>query len=115
MIISTTAKRAITAYFLLVGSCFGIVNHTPAGTAQAPEARLERQREGLDRVLSAEFAGIPSFPYWDHVGMVGMGSGIYLGDGCVLTSAHVGCFPFRMHDGSIYQPDYASWRVLQNG
>jgi len=44
--------------------------------------------------------------------MVGMGSGIYLGDGYVLTSAHVGCHPFRMGDGSNYKPHYASWRIL---
>jgi hypothetical protein len=44
-----------------------------------------------------------------------MGSGVYLGDGYVLTSAHVGCYPFRMTDGSFYQPDYKSWTVLQDG
>lgn len=57
---------------------------------------------------------IPDFKYMDHVGMVGKGSGIYLGNGYVLTSAHVGCYPFRMSDGSTYKPSYDSWRVLKN-
>jgi hypothetical protein len=57
---------------------------------------------------------IPDFPFMDHVGMVGMGTGIYLGDGYVLTSAHVGCFPFRMGDGSYYKPIYESWHTLKN-
>lgn len=56
----------------------------------------------------------PDFPYWEHVGMVGMGSGIYLGDGYVLTSAHVGCHPFRTSNGTAYRPEYRSWRVLTN-
>lgn len=57
---------------------------------------------------------LPDFPYMDHVGMVGKGSGIYLGNGYVLTSAHVGCYPFRMGDGSHYKPVYSTWRVLRN-
>ncbi len=57
---------------------------------------------------------VANFAFMEHVGMVGMGSGIYLGDGYVLTSAHVGCFPFRMGDGSRYEPRYHTWRVLRN-
>jgi hypothetical protein len=53
------------------------------------------------------------FPYWQHVGKVGLGSGVYLGDGYVLTSAHVGCYPFRMNDGSYYAPIYKSWTLLK--
>lgn len=57
---------------------------------------------------------LPDFPYMGHIGMVGKGSGVYLGNGYVLTSAHVGCYPFRMSDGSIYKPSYDTWRVLKN-
>jgi len=53
-------------------------------------------------------------PYWEHVGMVGLGSGVYLGDGYVLTSAHVGCHPFRLANGTYYRPDYKTWRILTN-
>lgn len=116
MINTSKAIHAIAAYLGLLVSSYGIVNHLPLTAQMEGEAvsHLERKSEGLNRILDAEFAGVASFTYWNHIGMVGMGSGVYLGEGRVLTSAHVGCFPFRMHDGSIYQPDYASWRVLTN-
>ncbi len=106
----------VVAHFGLLLPGYGIVNHLPlnATVSGISQANIERQSDGLNRVLGQEVAGVSSFPYWDHVGTVGMGSGIYLGEGRVLTSAHVGCFPFRMHDGSVYQPDYASWRFLRN-
>ena len=99
-----------TALLALLLPCHGIVNHLPPDAS----SQIERQQAGLDRSIGEEFGGVESFPYWDHVGKVGMGSGIYLGEGRVLTSAHVGCFPFQMHDGSVYQPDYTSWRLLKN-
>ncbi len=113
---TSTTTQTIAAYFALLVTSHGIINHLPQTlhTDGAPVSQVERQRDGLDRVLGTEFAGVASFPYWDHIGMAGMGSGVYLGDGRVLTSAHVGCFPFRMHDGSFYQPDYATWRILEN-
>jgi len=92
-----------------------MVNHLPAAqTAEQKDAHPERQLQGLNHAIGDQFAGVPAFPYWDHVGSVGMGSGIYLGNGYVLTSAHVGCYPFCFHDGSHYEPDYASWTVLKN-
>ncbi len=92
-----------------------MVNYVPAAqTAGEKDAHPERQLEGLNRAIGEQFSSIPAFPYWKHVGSVGMGSGIYLGDGYVLTSAHVGCYPFSLHDGSHYEPDYASWSVLKN-
>jgi hypothetical protein len=88
----------------------GIVNHLPPNAS----SQIERQQDGLNRSIGEELVGVESFPYWEHVGKVGMGSGVYLGEGRVLTNAHVGCFPFQMHDGGFYQPDYASWRLLKN-
>jgi len=96
---------------------WAVVNHLPGReqSANAASEHPERHLEALNQAIGTEFAGITEFPYWDHVGMVGMGSGTYLGNGYVLTSAHVGCFPFRMHDGSTYEPDYKSWCVISNG
>ncbi len=68
----------------------------------------------LNCALRDKDNAVADFPYWEHIGMVGMGSGIYLGDGWVLTSAHVGCAPFKMSDGSYYKPIYDTWRVFQN-
>src|SRR5690348_14447381 len=60
----------------IAASSFGMVNNVPGtpGTADA-NAHLEQQWSGLDRVIAAEFSGIVKFPYWEHIGMVGMGSG----------------------------------------
>lgn len=111
MRIAITFIAAAAAYLGLLATGHGIINHLPEASATA---HIERQADALNEILGSQFAGVAAFPYWDHVGMVGMGSGIYLGEGRVLTSAHVGCFPFRAHDGSIYQPSYSSWRVLKN-
>ena len=118
--LQNSVKSLPTLLFVLVAifssPASGVVNHLSGSEQdkQAPQQHPERDLGGLNQAISAEFSGIKEFPYWDHVGMVGLGSGIYLGDGCVLTSAHVGCFPFRMHDGSTYEPYYKSWRVLKN-
>lgn len=115
-----SVKSLPPLFFLLIATfalpASGVVNHLSGckQDEQAPRQHPERDLSGLNQAIRAEFSGVKEFPYWDHVGMVGLGSGIYLGDGCVLTSAHVGCFPFRMHDGSAYEPDYKTWRVLRN-
>ena len=99
--------------------CFGHVGSTKAIVTNLPDALLsksikhvQQQRAGLDEFLLSTDSARPAFPYWDHVGMVGKGSGVYLGDGWVITSAHVGCYPFLMSDGSHYKPEYSTWRVL---
>ena len=55
----------------------------------------------LNAQLASRFPSIAAFPFAAHVGTVGMGSGVYLGNGYVLTSAHVGCFPFITQDGKV--------------
>jgi hypothetical protein len=99
---------AAIIYFLTCGDVRAIIvcddgaNHgDDQGEAAATGPSLENDGDGT-----------PEFGYWEHVGMVGLGSGVYLGGGYVLTSAHVGCHPFRMTDGSIYKPVYSSWRIL---
>lgn len=74
-----------------------------------PDIDLDR----LNAQLASRFPSIAAFPFASHIGKIGMGSGVYLGDGYVLTSAHVGCYPFVAQDGTIYRPDYQSWRVLE--
>ena len=32
----------------------------------------------------------PAFPYWGNIGRIGNGTGVYLGDGLVITARHVG-------------------------
>lgn len=109
----------LTVLLSLIASatcCSGMVNHLPSGGSGAVGEKLaiSGQLDGLNRVLKAEFSGLASFPFWQHVGMVGMGSGVYLGDGQVLTSAHVGCHPFQSAQGKVHAPVAGTWRVLAN-
>lgn len=105
---------------------FAVVLHGPSARGvvvdlpQDDEEAAQKKRVGnarvhdLDKVIQSRVPDSEGFPFWKHIGMVGMGSGVYLGDGFVMTCAHVGCYPFRMADGSYYKPDYKSWRVLEN-
>lgn len=111
----TIAAAIYTIISAAASTGWSMVNNLPATqTAEEKGAHLERQEAGLNQVIGTQFSGIAAFPYWNHVGSIGMGSGIYVGDGYVLTSTHVGCYPFRLNDGSHYEPDYASWTVLKN-
>lgn len=40
------------------------------------------------------------FPYWDNVGIRGIGSGVYLGNRWVLTASHVGAGPITLRGTS---------------
>jgi hypothetical protein len=51
--------------------------------------------------------GAPDVTGWDYVGSIGGTSGVYLGDGWVLTAAHVGAATFILDSGpgaGTYQP-----------
>lgn len=89
-----------------------IVTHLPDALQKKPVKHVQQHLTGLDEFLTSSDSTKPAFPYWNHVGMVGKGSGVYLGGGWVITSAHVGCFPFLMGDGSSYKPVYSTWKVL---
>jgi hypothetical protein len=79
-----------------------------------------RQPEGIRQAALDMGIGVNSeseptpFPFWENIGTVGMGTGLYLGNGWVLTSTHVGCLPFRLSDGSYYQPIKGTWNVIVN-
>jgi hypothetical protein len=47
--------------------------------------------------------GGPGVTGWDYVGQIGPASGVYLGDGWVLTAGHVGMGNFTL-DGTTYLP-----------
>lgn len=57
--------------------------------------------------------GVP-FPYWKNVGQIDRSTGIYLGNGYVLTAAHVGAGPFRTADGKFYPPESGSEMSFKN-
>lgn len=100
-----------------VTSARAVIVDLPVGDQESAKKKrvCSTQLPVLDEVIQSRITDSNGFPFWEHVGMVGMGSGVYLGDGYVLTSAHVGCYPFRMADGSHYKPDYQSWTILKDG
>jgi hypothetical protein len=57
--------------------------------------------------------GVP-FPFWKNVGQIDRSSGIYLGNGYVLTAAHVGSGPFRTVDGKSYPAEPKSEKYFKN-
>lgn len=105
---------ALIAIFCLghVGSTKAIVTNLPDALVSTQVKHVQQNHSALNEFLLSTDSTRPAFPYWEHVGMVGKGSGVYLGDGWVITSAHVGCYPFLMSDGSHYKPDYSTWKVL---
>ena len=68
----------------------------------------------INDVFSSPALEVAEFPYWDNVGIVGEGTGTYLGDGWVLTAAHVGCFPFVTSDGKVWKPVAKTYHVLES-
>jgi hypothetical protein len=80
----------------------------------AQQSPRHEQPQEIERAIKSVATPSSSFPYWGNVGMVGMGTGVYLGDGWVLTSTHVGCLPFKLSDGTIYRPLKGTWNVLSN-
>ncbi|MFT5469953.1 MAG: hypothetical protein ACI8UO_005076 [Verrucomicrobiales bacterium] len=55
-----------------------------------------------------------AFPYWMHVGRIDRSTGVYLGNGYVLTAAHVGAGNFDLSDGTSYSVVPNSARILEN-
>lgn len=84
-----------------------------AGETGAP-AHCHTDATTINDVFSTTETDVAEFPYWENVGVVGEGTGTYLGDGWVLTAAHVGCFPFVTSDGKVWKPVTTSYRILKS-
>lgn len=72
------------------------------------------QPAAINDALAAGGADVAEFSYWNNVGTVAEGTGTYLGDGWVLTAAHVGCFPFVTADGKVWKPIAKTYHVLKS-
>lgn len=66
----------------------------------------------LDRV-TAWSDGV-AFPYWKNLGQIERSTGIYLGNGYVLTAAHVGPGTFRAIDGKSYPAEETPVTLFKN-
>ena len=106
---------------LLAALCLTVTNlHAIVLSPGTAQVSGHLQPEGIPQAALSMSAGgeavdqPTAFPFWDNIGTVGRGTGLYLGNGWVLTSAHVGCLPFKLSDGSYFRPVQGSWRVLVN-
>lgn len=54
------------------------------------------------------------FPYYRNVGILNQSTGIYMGNGYVLTAAHVGAGTFHLGDGTRYSPVPGSEQMFRN-
>jgi len=104
---------------LLAALCLTVTNlHAIVLSPDTIQVSGHRQPEAIPQAVlgvGADIGSQPtSFPFWENIGTVGMGTGLYLGNGWVLTSAHVGCLPFQLSDGSCYRPIKGTWHVMVN-
>ena len=107
--------RALTGILFL----FSFLASSPALiVGQADGSAADPAVQGDSTLINDAFeknsAGrsVAEFSYWHNVGTVGLGTGTYIGDGWVITAAHVGCFPFVTSAGTVWKPDYATYKVL---
>lgn len=105
-----SSLRALAGILFL----FSFLAQAPAlivGQADGSAATPAEQADA-SRINDAFGHDVIEFPYWQNIGTVGLGTGTYIGDGWVVTAAHVGCFPFVSSDGTIWKPIYDSYMVL---
>ncbi len=84
---------ALTCAFSFLAPAHGLI---------APDGGDDAARESALRKVSFQMTEGVAFPYWSHVGQIDRSTGIYLGNGYVMTAAHVSVGHFRMHDGRVY-------------
>lgn len=75
----------------------------------AAHAVLIQTVSGTDNVTAP-----PDDPAWANLGVLGVGTGIYLGDGWVVTAAHVGAGPIVL-SGTTYAAQAGTTVQLTNG
>jgi hypothetical protein len=107
--------RSLTGILL----SFSLLTQTPALIIQDADEHgnvgiSHSEPASINDALATGGAEVAEFPYWNNVGTVAEGTGTYLGDGWVLTAAHVGCFPFVTADGKIWKPIAKTYHVLKS-
>jgi len=74
----------------------------PAGAIINSQPAADYESENALRDHLASWAEDKPFPFWKNIGQIDRSTGIYLGNGYVLTAAHVGAGTFRTSDGKSY-------------
>lgn len=69
-----------------------------AGTVQAFIVHPDTSASGSDPALTPTYS---TFPYWNYIGLLNAGTGVYLDNGWVLTANHVGAGNITLN-GQLY-------------
>jgi hypothetical protein len=82
----------LAAILLLCGSSRAVIINTATGVENTTSP--------------ANTSAYSDFPYWNNIGLLGVGTGIYLGNGWVLTADHVVSYgiPDILLNGTYYAP-----------
>ncbi len=88
--------------FLAASLLFSCSDATALVTATGDSAHTSER--ALQRVLRSELQTQTEFPFWKNVGYLNESTAVYMGNGYVLTAAHVGAGKFQLADGSRYAP-----------
>ena len=99
---------------LLIAAVLLIFSVAPANAIIAPTHGVVSSSERALQSFLKTVWKRDAFPYWSHVGKIGRSSGVYLGNGYVLTAAHVGSGTFTLPDGSRYEAVPGSERMFNN-
>lgn len=85
-----------------------------ASALVSPNEKSYELSEGALQEFVTRNWGCKKFPFWNNVGKIERSTGIYIGNGHVLTAAHVGVGDFRANDGRLYKMVRGSGSILTN-
>jgi len=105
-----TSRRFIISSCALL-SFLTLNAHAILTPAPNPAATDER---ALQEAVRRAFRVQQDFPFWRNVGLLNDSTAVYMGNGYVLTAAHVGAGVFKLPDGSSYKPEPNSLRRFRN-
>ncbi|MFT5464962.1 MAG: hypothetical protein ACI8UO_000048 [Verrucomicrobiales bacterium] len=113
----TTLLRYFRPSKLLIALIFAI----PVLSGTTSQALVTPSVSGADedeRALQADalkaFGTRVPFPFFKNIGFLSNSTAVYIGNGYVLTAAHVGSGVFRLSDGSSYLPVTGSEQQIYN-
>ncbi len=104
----------IASLLTLTAAMAAIANPQSAEALISPHSEATQQNEAGLQSFVAKIWNRPAFPFWKNIGQIDRSTGVYIGNGCVLTAAHVGPGDFRANDGKTYRHVKGTERYFTN-